>query len=76
MPNEENEEKHHGLLPISPKALKTKLRKSVRRQQPRDMQEYDSGREASNEGDKVKAEEEEEEATTEAEEEKSHECHP
>ena len=65
-------------MPLSPKSLKTKPRKLVRRNPPRDMLSYDSRMEASNEGEyKVEAgEEEEEEPTAEVEEEETDEMPP
>ena len=72
MPIEENEEKTPQAMPLSPKGLKTKPNKSVRRQPPRDMSGYDSGREASNEeGDEVEVREEEEEPSAKIEDEES-----
>ena len=78
VPIEENEEKTPWNMPISPKGLKTKLRKLVRRQTPRDMSGYDLGMEASDEeGDEVNAEEkEEEEVAAEAEDDDSDEMPP
>ena len=53
----ENEEKTPQAMPFSPKGSKTKPRKSVRKQLPKEMPGYDSGMEASyEEGDKVDAE--------------------
>ena len=46
VPIEGNEEKAPHFMPIFFKSLKTKPRKSVRRQVPRDVLGYDSGREA------------------------------
>ena len=78
VPIEENEENTSQAMPLSPKSLKTKPRKSVRRNPPREMSGYDSRMEASNEGeDEVEAgEEEEEEPTAEVEEEESDEMPP
>ena len=76
---EENEEKTPRAMPLSPKGLKTKPRKSVRRESPRDMLGYDSGIEAlyEKEEEAIEArEEEEEEATTKVEEEESDEMPP
>ena len=68
-------------MPLSIKNLKTKLRKSVRRQTPKDVPGYDSRREVSDEegGEEPKEEEEEEEeeeAAVEAENEESDEMPP
>ena len=63
VPIKGNEEKTLHPMPLSIKSLKSKPRKSVRRQVPRDVPSYDSGREASEEeGEKetVEAKEEEE----------------
>ena len=71
VPIEENEEKTPWAMPLFLKGLKTKPRKSVRRQPPRDMPGEDSGMKTSDEGGyKVEAgeEEEENEVPTEAEE--------
>ena len=70
VPIEENKEKTPRAMPLSPKGLKTKPRKLVRRKPPRDMPGYDSGMETSNKGgDEVDAEKEEDddEAATEVE---------
>ena len=78
VPMEENEEKTPHLMPLSIKSLKTKLRKSMRRQKPRDVPGYDSGREVSYEegGEEPEEEEEEEEAVAEVEENESDEMPP
>ena len=74
---EENEEKIPPPMPLSIKGLKTKPRKSVRRQTPRDMAGYDSGKEVlyGEEGEKVEAKEEGE-AVAEVEEYESDEMPP